>query len=66
MCTMPVDPGCSSEWAVMWMEDTDDGGVFSRPKEIGGVCGSAGVQLLWTHQVHDGKWQGEGNHKCHK
>jgi hypothetical protein len=42
MCTMPVDPGCSSEWAVMWMEDTDDGGVFSRPKEIGGVCGSAG------------------------
>jgi hypothetical protein len=50
----------------MWMEDTDDGGVFSRPKEIGGVCGSAGVQLLWTHQVHDGKWQGEGNHKCHK
>ncbi len=25
-----------------------------------------GLQLLWAHQVHDGKWQGKGNHKCHK
>ncbi|KAN0125973.1 hypothetical protein V8E52_001180 [Russula decolorans] len=29
MCTIPVDPGCSSEWTVMWMEGSD-GGVVSR------------------------------------
>jgi hypothetical protein len=25
-----------------------------------------GPELLWAYQVRDGKWRGEGNHKCRK
>jgi hypothetical protein len=62
LCTMPVDPGRSSEWTVMWMEGSD-GGVVSRPGE--GVDGSTGpVASLGSPSTRrkDGKWRGEGNH----
>ena len=39
---------------------------FQGLEKEGELVVAQGLQLLWAHHVHDGKWQGKENHKCHK